>query len=297
MGPAETRGPGEGLAIALGGGGARGLSHLGVLKVLDRERVPIRGIAGTSVGAIVAAAYALDPDAAGLTARALGYLNSSSFQSDLFKRVLFRSEGPERRSVRSLLSNLRKGYVYSGILRRASIFPAARLRDLVKDLIPEQMIEETRVPLVIPALDIRTGEMVYLDRGPLREAVLAGCSLPGFFPPLEHEGRLLVDAGVLGPVPVAAAIHRFGPAAVLAVDISPRIGGIECIDLGIEALLRVESIAAKRLNEIELARAGVVIRPEVGAWLWSDFSGFEQLVSRGTEAAEGKMAEIRALAK
>jgi NTE family protein len=283
------------VAIALGGGGARGLSHLGVLEVLERERIPIRGIAGTSVGAVVAAAYALEPHAGGLTAGALAYLKSSSFQGDLFKRVLFRSEGPVRRSVRGLFSSLRKGYVYSGLLRRPSIFPADRLRRLVEDLIPARTFEEARVPLVIPALDIRSGEMVLLDRGPLREAVLAGCSLPGFFPPLEHGGRLLVDAGVLGPVPVAAAIHRFGPAPVLAVDISPRLDAIESIGLGIEALLRVESIAGKRLNEIDLHRARVVIRPEVGDRSWSDFSGLDALVALGRQAAEGRLPEIRAL--
>ncbi len=284
-----------GIAVALGGGGARGLSHLGVLRVLEREGIPVRGVAGTSAGAIVAAAYALEPHAASIAARALDYLNSRSFQGDIFKRVLFRSDGPERRSVRSLFSNLRKGYVYSGLLRKPSIFPSDRLRDLVHDLIPDRSFEDVRVPIVIPALDIRTGELVLLDRGPLRGAVLAGCSLPGFFPPCARDGRLLVDAGVLGAVPVEAAIRSFGPAAVLAVDISPRVGTVERVDLGIEALLRVESIAGKRLNEVDLSRAAVVLRPDVGERFWSDFSGLEDLVERGAQAAESKLEEIRRL--
>ncbi len=283
------------LCLALGGGGARGLSHLGVLQVLERERIPVDGIVGTSAGALVGAAYALHSDAMEITRRALGYLKSDSFRGDIFKKVLFRSENVERNFLRALLRNIRKGYIFSNLLRGPAIFPSDRLYSVICDLIPDRNFEDTSIPFAVPAIDIKSGEEVLITEGPLRKALLASCSLPGFFPPVEYKGMLLADAGIIGPVPVEAARLRFSPAAVIAVDISQRIEQIDRIDLGIEAILRMESIAGKRLNDLELSRADVIIHPEVGEKSWSDFSGLEAMVWNGISAAEAKLPEIRRL--
>ncbi len=283
------------LCVALGGGGARGLSHLGVLQVLERERVPVDGIIGTSVGAIVGATYALHPDAHEITRRALGYLNSESFRGDIFKKVLFRSEGTSQNVLANLVRNIRKGYIFSNLLRKPAIFHSQRLLDLICDLIPDRTFADCSIPFAVPAIDVRSGKEVLLTEGPLRQAVLASCSLPGFFPPVERDGMLLADAGIVGPVAVDATRRHFAPAIVIAVDITPEIEPVGEIHLGVEALLRMESIAGKRLNEIELGRADLVIHPSVGTKSWSDFSGLEDLVSQGIAAAEAKVRNLRKL--
>jgi NTE family protein len=283
------------LCLALGGGGARGLSHLGVLQVLERERVAFDGILGISAGALVGAAYALHPDGLEITRRALAYLKSDAFRGDIFRKVLFRSDEVQRNVLGALLRNIKKGYIFSNLLRREAIFPTQRLEGVVNDLIPDRTFEDTRIPFAVPAIDVRSGEEVLLTEGSLRKAVLASCSLPGFFPPVEHQGMLLADAGIIGPVPVGAARRKFPGASVIAVDISQRIERIERIDLGIEALLRMESVAGKRLNDLELSLADLVIHPEVGERCWSDFSAIEELVTCGIEAAESQMLKIRRL--
>lgn len=284
----------ESTCLVLGGGGARGLSHLGVLQTLERENIAIHSIIGTSVGAIVGASYALNPDAIGLTRRALSYLKSASFKNDAFKKVLLRSEGAQTNFFKNLLSSIRKSYIFSNLLRKPSIFPAGHLASVIDDLVPDRDFAETRIPFAVPALDIRSGQEVLLTKGSLRKAVLASCSLPGFFPPVDLDGMLLADAGVIGPVPVSASRH-FSPDFVIAVDITSQIDQSTPITRGLDAILRVESIAGRRLNDIEVARADIVIRPRVGKKYWSDFSDLDSIVTEGVTAAEAALEEIRNL--
>jgi NTE family protein len=283
----------ERTCLVLGGGGSRGLSHLGVMQVLEREGIPIHTIVGTSIGAVVGAAYALDPDAVGTARRALSYLKSAAFRHDTFKKVLLKSENAATNYFRNLLSGIRKGYIFSNLLRKPSIFPAGRLESVIADIVPDKTFADTRLPFAVPALDIRSGREVLLTQGSLRKAVLASCSLPGFFPPVEMDGMLLADAGVIGPVPVNAAAH-FEPSSIIAVDITSQLDEMPAKLRGLDAILRVELIAGKRLNDIDLAKADIVIRPQVGTKYWSDFSDLDGIVALGVQAAEEKLPEIHA---
>ena len=284
----------ERTCVVLGGGGSRGLSHLGVLQVLEREGIPLHSIVGTSVGAIVGSSYALDPDATGVTRRALAYLKSSAFRSATFKKVLLKSQSMETNFFKNLFSGIQKSYVFSNLLRKPSIFPAECLEEVIADLVPDKDFSDTLIPFAVPALDIRSGREVLITKGSLRKAVLASCSLPGFFPPVELDGMLLADAGVIGPVPVNAAAAEFKPSFIVAVDITSQLDEAPTGMRGLDAILRVEAIAGKRLNDIELSSAHVVIRPQVGKKYWSDFSEFDELISQGIQAAEEKLPEVQA---
>lgn len=280
--------------LALGGGGARGLSHLGVLQVLDREGISVDCIVGTSAGAVVGAAYSLNPDADAIAESALKYFRETREHSDTFKKVLLGSEDAEQNFFANLIASVRKSYVFSALLRRPSIFPSERLYEVISDLVPDKEFSDTKVPFAVPALDIRSGKEVLMREGSLRKAVLASCSLPGFFPPVKSGDALLVDAGVIGPVPVSAA-RCFATTNIIAVDITSQLEDIKEINQGLDAILRVETIACKRLNDLELTGADVVIRPEVGGKYWSDFSGLEDLVNEGVKAAEGNLADLQRL--
>ncbi|HZN56727.1 MAG TPA: patatin-like phospholipase family protein [Planctomycetota bacterium] len=282
------------ICLVLGGGGARGLSHLGVLQVLEREEIPIHCVVGTSVGAVVGAAYALEPDAVGASRRALAYLTGTSFRNDTFKKVLLKSENSGQNFFKNLLSGIRKSYVFSNLLRKPAIFPSGHLEAVIADLLPDKDFADTKIPFAVPALDIRSGREVLISTGPIRKAVLASCSLPGFFPPVQIDDMLLADAGVIGPVPVNAASY-FDPTAIIAVDITSQIDHCTPLTRGLDAILRVEAIAGKRLNDIELARADVVIRPQVGKRYWSDFSGLDGIVSEGIAAAEQCIPELKSI--
>ena len=281
--------------LVLGGGGSRGLSHLGVLQVLEREKVPIDSIVGTSAGALVGAVYALEPDAELATERAISYFQSDNFQKHPFKQVLMKSPEVEQNFLSSILSSVKKSYVFSNLLRRPSIFPIERLAEIIDDLGPDMRFEDTKIPFAVPALDIRSGEEIMLTRGPLRPAVLASCSLPGFFPPVEHEGMLLADGGTIVPVPVSSAATHFRATSTIAVDITSDLDLFPPEARGLDVILRVDAIASKRINDLELATADVLIRPAVGCRYWSDFSNFEELVGHGVAAAEEHVETLRTL--
>lgn len=279
-------------ALALGGGGARGLSHLGILQTFDREGLQPDLIIGTSIGSIVGAAYCLHPDGLEVTRRALAYLKGDSFANNPFRKVLFHSEDVEQNFLSSWIQSIKKSYVFSSLIRKRSIFDGRRLLAVICDMIPDVTFADTKIPFAVPAIDIRSGEEVLICEGPIRPALLASCSLPGFFPPVEHEGRLLMDAGVIGPVPVSACRRR-DPKLLVAVDISNQLEFVENVDIGLDAIMRVEAIAGRRINDIELEKADIVIQPEVGQKVWSDFSDLDELVERGIHVAKQHIPEIR----
>ncbi len=281
------------ICLVLGAGGVRGLSHLGVLQVLEREGIPIDYLVGTSAGSIVGAAYALEPDATEITRRALDYFGGEEFERNSFSALIPNSRGPQPGLVQNVINGVRKGYVFSNLLRKQSILPGEKMSGMIDSLLPDLDFKDTKIPFAIPALDLKTGDDVLITRKSIRQAVIAGCSIPGFFPPVEYNDRILTDSGIVCPVPVSAALKEFKPDVLIAVDIMSRIEKEEDFPCGLDVLLRSESIACSRLNAQEICKADIVIRPEVGQIYWSDFNELDSLVSEGAVAAQGQVSEIR----
>jgi len=178
------------IGLALGSGGARGAAHTGVLKVLDDEGIPISVIAGSSIGALIGAAKA-----AGI--------------SDAEVEREWLSTGA-RKVFRNFLPTFPRSGLSSG----------NELKKLLTGLLGEGMIEDLPIPYAAIACDIDNGEAVVLDRGSLVEAVRASTAIPGIFHPVWHDGRLLVDGGLVDPVPIDTC-RRLGAEFVIAVDITP----------------------------------------------------------------------------
>jgi NTE family protein len=178
------------LGVVLGGGGARGLAHIGFLKVLDEEKIPVSFITGSSMGAIIAAAYAAGVPAASIEEEA----TKISQIQELIKLIDF--------------SNLAK-----------NLFEGNMVRDFIHALIGESScFEDLQIPLAVVATDLITSQSICLDQGPLLPAVLASISIPGVFPPVEIGQYRLVDGGVLNSVPVKECI-ALGAEKTIAVDI------------------------------------------------------------------------------
>lgn len=269
------------------------MAHLGVLQVFERHGIPIAGVVGTSVGAIVGAAYCLRPDADRLIKSSMTYLRSEKFMHDHFRRLMFGSNEVEQSFFQSVLSNVRKSLTFTSLIRRRSIFDGDRLRGLVSELVEDKTFEHTKIPFAVPAIDLRPPMEVLLTTGDLRDAVTASCSLPGFFPPVEMNGMLLADIGVIGSVPVQAARQLVPGAIVVAVDISTELGPMHDVNRGWECIMRVESIASKKLNELELGQADVVLRPRIGRKYWSDFTELDMMVKAGVDETESRIEDVR----
>jgi NTE family protein len=179
------------IGLALGSGGARGAAHTGVLNVLDREAIPISFVSGSSIGALVGAAYAV-----GLPVE---QVEREWLVTDVHR--LFRSFLPT--------------------FPRAGLSSGSELRKILTDVLGDERIEDLPIPYAAVACDIDTGETVVLREGPLVDAVRASTAIPGIFHPVRWGDRLLIDGGLVDPVPVRTC-RDLGAEFVIAVDITPR---------------------------------------------------------------------------
>src|SRR4029077_19959281 len=171
------------IGVALGGGFARGIAHLGVLRVLQEENIPVDYVTGTSAGALLAISYASGHTIAEITRQA--------------RATRFKDFGNWRLSWMGLASN-------------------QKLEHYPRKFLGVSTFEDLRIPLAIAATDLGKGEPVYFTKGPLGPALRASCAYPGMFVPVEMDGRTLVDGFLVAPVPVDA-LRNMGADVVIAV--------------------------------------------------------------------------------
>lgn len=270
-----------GLVLALGGGGARGLAHIGVLRGLEQARIPIAAIAGTSIGAIVGGIYAAGGEARG-DSRQLARLLATAPRSPL----------PNVRPERGVGT-----WLDTAAYLRHDVFGLGRhdgkaLEAAIEAWVGVRRIESLELPFRAVATDIRSGRAVWLDSGRLAAAVHASAAMPGVFRPVRLEGRSLMDGGVVENVPVAAARHFHG-SAVLAVSVSPNLDP-RLPRTGLGLLARAEQIRAGSLEATELARADVALQVPMPASVGLfDFDRARELIALGREALNARLPELR----
>ena len=279
------------LGLALGGGAARGLAHIGVLRALQRADIQLDLIAGTSIGSLVGGVHAILADAAATEQRFRRFVVSREF-----RRTEFDFLKDSRRDEPSLLysvSNLiKRGIFYSFSMTRPSFISEANFTHNIYSLVEDVAIGETKVPFFPVAADLETGEEVVLTSGSLRRGVLASSAIPGLLPPIRMNGRVLIDGGWVSKVPVFAAFRQ-GADMVIGVDISPELDDTRDLKKGFDVLVRANAIKAEALKNFQCKLADVLIRPRVGGVHWADFSGALTLIDEGDRAATLKVAEIK----
>jgi len=280
------------IGLALGGGGARGLAHLGVLHVLEEQGIAIELIVGTSMGAIVGGAYAQEPDAPALTARIIEYLKSREEEEErAARRVLRMPSGRLSRWANSLLQ-----YYYLTRDVQRSLLEEGPLQRMISALLRDEPIEQAKIPFAAVAVDLLAGEVVVLDHGPIRAAVEASAAIPGVFPPVSLDERLLVDGGVSSLVPVEEARQQ-GADVVIAVDVGEEFERARPPERGVDLLFRADEIARAQLNRLHLRGADVVIRPQVGDIQWFEFAHYRELIACGAEAVREALPQLKRVAR
>lgn len=282
------------IGLAFGGGGARGLAHIGVLKVLEANRIPIDVIAGTSIGALAGAVYALHSQASVLEERTLAFLQAPAFREsglDLFKK---KKEGEN--FFGQVSQYVKERIVINLAHSRPSLVGGWRIARAVEFMLEDKTFENCQIPFVCVATDLVSGKEIIFRRGNLRQAVAASMSIPGFLPPIPGNNRLLVDGAVVAPIPIHAC-KRLGADVIIAVDVSqPVTDGANCENV-VDVIFRANTILSYHYKEMLLEHADAVIRPDVGGVHWSEFRSAKTLIAEGERAATEKLPEIQRLAE
>ncbi len=282
------------IALALGGGGARGCAHIGVLKVLERENIPIHLIAGSSIGAIVGSIYATTNSAAAVEDKFNDFIKSDAYKKSGFD--LFKRKEPAENFFGQVASNIKERMVVNIAQSKTSLVSGDRLQQVMDFLIPEGRIENTIIPFYPVAANLLNGKQVIFREGDLRKIVSASASIPGFLPPYRVNGYLLVDGSVVCPTPVVPALDM-GADIVIAVDVGQALNDNPKIDNVINVMFQTQHMTARHFNYQLLQKADVVIRPKVGLIHWSEFKLLHYLIEEGEKVTTEMLPKIKAVVK
>jgi len=245
------------IALVLGAGASKGFAHVGVLKILETNKIPIHLIVGTSVGSVVGSFYAY-----GLNAFELQRLSFSVEQKEIVDLTL-----PDNGFIKG-----------------------EKLEEFVNKVVKNTPMEKLKLPFYAVATEIQNGHETVFGRGNTGQAVRASCSIPGVFRPVKIGDKIYVDGGVVSPVAVEAA-KRLGADLVIAVDISASSERIPPANT-IETLLQSIDIMYSKLAAIQLSKADVIIRPKVGHIGSADFSRRHEAILEGEKAAAEVLPRI-----
>jgi len=247
------------IGLALGGGFARGIAHVGVLKVLEEENIPVRIVAGTSVGALIGASYC-----SGLSPAEL---------EDVARSARFTT------FARWTLS--RYGFASND-----------RMIAFLTRTLKVKTFEELRIPLGVTATDFNTGEGVVFHSGSLIEPIRASCAYPGMFLPVNIRGRWLVDGMLSHPVP-SQPLREMGAERVLAVHLRGQWARNGAPRHLFDVIGQSFAIAQDRMAPLWKSAADLVIEPEVTAFEYDDFKRAAELVRAGEEAMRKALPTVR----
>ncbi len=248
------------IILALGGGGARGFAHIGVLQVFKEEGIKIWGIAGTSMGAMVGAVYATGTD--------LYYLEQ-------------------------LIDYLKWEDLIDIRFPRLGLIDGSKIQTLIDILTKNKKFEDLTVKFRAVATDLFSGEEIVFETGPIGPAIRASISIPGVFNPVELNGRVLVDGAVVAGVPVKVALQMQGD-LVIAVNVGFDHTNHQVNNI-FDVLSKVIDIMGNRLDAIQVRQADLIIKPQLGMIGTMSFGQARECVDIGRKAAECILPQLQNL--
>ena len=282
------------VGVVLSGGGAKGIAHIGALKIIEDAGIKIDYIGGTSMGAIVGALYA-----SGYTARELDSMfmrtNFPELIQDNFPRgakTFYEKEDTERYAITLPFNDL-KITIPQAISGGQKIYG-----ELVKLLYHVRDVDdfsELPIPFVCVATNIETGEKILLDKGYLPEAIMASGTLPSLFEPAELNGAVLIDGGVLNNYPIDE-VRDLGADIIIGVDVQHGLRDREELQSATDILLQINNFRTVKDMVNKSAETDIYIRPDMQEFTVIDFDRKEEIILRGEEAAESKIEALEELA-
>lgn len=253
LNPFNTR-----IGLALGGGAAKGIAHIGVLKAFEEEHIRIHCISGTSVGALVASYHAF---------------------------------GRPAESILSICSTLNLSKIINFTLKRGGLFSTDAIREMIHRDLGDCRIEDADIPLAICATDIETGEQLIFREGSLADAVCASMAVPGLFVPVEIDGRILVDGGLVENVPISP-LAKMGAGITVAVDLS-HVGRYPKPDDMIDVISNAINIGIDFNTRKQLKKADIAVPLDLSGYsLTNNADRVEELYREGYHPMKKKIRQL-----
>ena len=279
------------IGLVLGGGGARGLGHIGVLKALKKHSIPIHMVAGTSIGAVIGAMYAATLDPHWIENKFKEFIDSEAYKRIGLHRLVPTSQ-PNSSIFQTAATYMKNQIIINLANDRLGILKQERLSEIIELLLPVKTFEELKIPFSCLAVDLNSGEDVVFNSGNLIEAIVASSAIPGYIPPIEKDGMLLTDGAVSCPVPVKT-VRKMGADFRISVDVGlNHFEPLENPNL-LQVLGRAEQITSTRLGEVKSEKADITIRPDTMNVFWAEFDKIDQLIKLGAEETEKQFWQIK----
>lgn len=291
---------GEKIGLVLAGGGALGMAHVGVLKVLEEQRIPIAYVAGTSMGSIVGAAYAT-----GQTVPEMESVLKESNWDDIFSDGVARDELPYRTKSgynREIYGDTKISLENGRLVTPFGVVQGQRLLPVLQRLYSNAPaspadFNKFRIPLRVVAADIETGEAVVVSKGDLPTAVRASMSVPGVFAPVEMNGRLLVDGGVVNNLPMDV-VRKMGATRLIVVELNADLKKKDELQNPLATAGQIISLLLAQNSAIQkatLTRKDILIEPDLKGYSAVDFGKAKELIQLGEDAARRVLPELKKL--
>ena len=269
------------LGVALGGGGARGAAHIGVLQEIKEAGIKVDIVSGVSAGSVIAAMYAFSEDPFWIEDKFRKLWSKSDFIS---KNKM--ASNPDKSFKKKILDH----YTAIHNLHKNSLVDTLELEEAIKTLLPINNFNELKIPLKVVATDLNTGEDVVYEKGDLIGPLVQSCSIPGIFSPIIEKNKVMSDGGVGMPVPVTVIkdVCNF----TIVIDIGQyKLNGLDSSNAK-SITKRANIITSNRLKSLLSLQADFVIKPDTLGKEWSDFDACEDLLIQGRKSAENIMGEL-----
>ncbi|NOX84810.1 MAG: patatin [Chlorobi bacterium] len=281
------------IGLALGGGGARGLAHIGVLRTLEENNISLYQISGTSIGAIIGGLYA--------KYKSVDKVESFIYnlvESTVFKNLNLDAFDPETEVSgywKEIVNSAQRNLSFLRMWRYSSVINDSVVNGIFKKY-PDDPVESLPIKFAAIATDLISGRETVIVEGSLKKAVIASSSIPGIFPPVERFNARLVDGGISDLVPVYVARGQ-GSEYVIAVDVTKSLDNIEPLTNGLSIIDRSQTILAFQLARERLAGADMVIRPSSRRFSWASVKHMPEIIESGKTAAEAALPKLLEMLK
>jgi NTE family protein len=283
------------VGLALGGGGARGLVHLGVIKVLEEEGIPIDLICGTSMGAIIGAIYAQRGNISETIQVVKDYL-ASERHKDLELPLISEEEQEDSTPLSRLARTLAKRVYAISLGAKRSFFKSHVLEEAINFLIKEGRIEDTQIPFAAVATDLNSGKTLIFSKGDIRQGVKRSSLVPGFLPPEKEKDLLITDGGVTQLIPVEST-QKLGAEMVIAVSANPsKLPPLKDPAM-MDIIERCQLIMGLEVSRLQAEKADVLINPPLPYVPWSNFSECDRFIKAGIDSAKEQLPQIKKVLK